>query len=259
MPNRVHLALIRAAIRWTGPFTGLRLAHDHEARDVFVVGFPKSGHTWVQYLFAGLAGLDTAQCADALVQELVPDLQSHLAYRRYMEPVVFKSHLLPRADYRRVIYLLRDGRDAMVSYFHHHNAIFPAVDFPTLIRRAPHLDARWHEHVEAWLANPHGAELLVVRYEELKRDPIAGLRRMADFAGLAATDDQIARAVAGAAFEKQKKREAEKGWEDKNWPKAHPFVRRGAVGSHRDEMPAEALALFEAEAGPTLRKLGYAT
>lgn len=239
--------------------TGLRLIDDTEPDDVFVVGFPKSGHTWVQYLLAGLVGsIDTTKCSDALVQEVVPDAQVRLAYRRYTQPMFFKTHELPRPSFRRVVYLLRDGRDAMVSYFHHHNALHPAVDFPTLVRRAPHLEARWHEHVEQWLGNPFGAQLITVRYEELKQSPVDGLKRIAEFAGVRATDEEIRQAVAGAAFEKQKKREAQQGWDDSKWPKEKSFVRRGAVGSFRDEMPAEALALFMAEAGPTLKKLGYA-
>ena len=36
-----------------------------------------------------------------------------------------------------------------------------------------------------------------------------------------------------------------------------PFVRRGRRGSFRDEMPPEVLDAFMAEAGPTLRELGY--
>jgi hypothetical protein len=37
-----------------------------------------------------------------------------------------------------------------------------------------------------------------------------------------------------------------------------PFMRRGEVGSHRDELPPEVLEVFERTAGPTLRRLGYA-
>jgi hypothetical protein len=258
MFNRARLAFARAALRVAQPMTGLRLIDDTEPNDVFVAGFPKSGHTWCQYLLAGLVGgLDVAHSSDALVQELVPDVQARLAYRRYTEPVFFKSHLLPRRDYRRVVYLLRDGRDAMVSYWHYHNARVAPIDFSTLVRSASHLEVRWHEHVEAWLANPFGAEMIVVRYEDLRREPAKELERIANFARIETTAEQLSRAIAAASFEKQQQREVKRGWEDTKWPKEKLFVRRGAVGSFRDEMPVEALALFTAEAGPTLTKLGY--
>ncbi|HTQ50192.1 MAG TPA: sulfotransferase domain-containing protein [Candidatus Acidoferrales bacterium] len=212
----------------------------------------------MQCLLAGLVGgVDAARCPDALVQEIVPDVHDHAGYRRYTRPVFFKSHHLPRPGYRRVVYLLRDGRDAMVSYFHHYNALFPAVDFATLVRTAPGLPSRWHEHVEAWLANPHQADLLVVKYEDLHGDPAAMLKKIAGFAGVQAADSDLARAVEAASFPNQQKREKTLGWEDPRWPKGRLFVRRGEIGSHRDEMPPEALGLFLAEAEPTLRKTGY--
>jgi hypothetical protein len=53
-----------------------------------------------------------------------------------------------------------------------------------------------------------------------------------------------------------RRKEIREGWEVQRWPK--PFVRRGMVGSFRDEMPAAALSYFLQEAGPTLAAHGYA-
>ena len=258
MFQRLRPALARAALRLTRRATGLTPIDEHRPGDIFVVGFPKSGNKWMQYLLAGLVGgIDTTRCPDGLVQELVPDAQDRAAYRRYTDPVFFKSHDLPRAGCRKVIYLLRDGRDAMVSYFHHYNALFGPMDFVTLVRTAPGLATRWHEHVEAWLANPHGASVHIARYEELRRDPVASLRQIAVFAGVPVDEAVLASAVAAASFENQQRREQALGWKDPNWPKDRAFVRRGEVGGFRNEMPPEAMALFLAEAGPTLRKTGY--
>jgi hypothetical protein len=258
MFHRFRPALTRAAIRLTQGATGLTPIDDHHPDDIFVVGFPKSGNTWMQYLLAGLVGgIDATRCPDALVQELVPDAQVRTSYRRYTEPVFFKSHDLPRPDYRRVIYLLRDGRDAMVSYFHHYNALSPPVDFVTLVRTVPGLPRHWHEHVEAWLANPYQASLHIVKYEDLRREPVATLREIARFAGVPAEEAILAAVVEAASFENQKRREQALGWKNASWPKDRPFVRRGEVGGFQKEMPPEALALFLAEAGPTLRKHGY--
>lgn len=258
MFRRFRPAFVRAAVRLTRQATGLTPINDHRVDDIFVVGFPKSGHTWVQYLLAGLlCGVDATRCSDALVQAIVPDIHANAGYRRYTQPMFFKSHHLPRPDYRRVIYLLRDGRDAMVSYFHFYNALFPAKDFPTLVRTTPDLPARWHEHVEAWLANPHGAELLVIKYEDSLRDATAQLRRICTFAHIEADDALLARTSEAASFANMRQREKHLGLRSPLWPKDKAFVRRGQAGSYRDEMPPEALALFLSEAEPTLRKMGY--
>jgi hypothetical protein len=255
---RFRHAFARVVVRLTQRATGLTPINDHRADDIFVVGFPKSGNTWVQYLLAGLlCGVDTTLCSDALLQEIVPDVHEYPSYRRCTQPMFFKSHHLPRPGYRRVIYLLRDGRDAMVSYFHHYNALFPGMDFATLVRTAPGLLSRWHEHVEAWLANPYGAELLVVKYEDLINDPVAQLRRICTFAGIEADESRLIHASEAASFANMKQHEKRLGWDHSTWPKDKSFVRRGTVGSYRDEMPPEVLALFQAEAGATLLKTGY--
>jgi hypothetical protein len=63
--------------------------------------------------------------------------------------------------------------------------------------------------------------------------------------------------VASASFETMKVREKTLGWDPPHWPADPAFVRRGAVGSFRDEMPAAALARFLEQAGPTLKRQGY--
>jgi hypothetical protein len=75
-------------------------------------------------MLAGLIfGIDVRFAPDSLVQDLIPDVYYKRFYRRHLTPTFFKTHDLPRPQSRRVIYLVRDGRDAMVSYFHHLTAI----------------------------------------------------------------------------------------------------------------------------------------
>jgi hypothetical protein len=102
----------------------LRLITDSDADDIFVAGYPRSGNTWMQYLLAGVIfGTDSRLTPDSLIQDLVPDVHYKRFYRRYRTPTFFKTHDLPQPRYRKVIYLVRDGRDAMVSYFHYLNAL----------------------------------------------------------------------------------------------------------------------------------------
>ncbi len=67
---------------------------------------------------------------DSVIQDLVPDVHSQPWYRRYSTPMFFKTHDLTRPEYRPVVYLVRDGRSVMVSYFHHLRALNErGVDF----------------------------------------------------------------------------------------------------------------------------------
>jgi hypothetical protein len=231
--------------------------------DVVVVGFPKSGNTWFQYLAAGaIHGVDTTLAPFTLVSHLVPDVHRRRYYRRFGTPMFFKSHRLPRPEYRRVVYLMRDGRDVMVSYLHHLRAVGGAddgVDLLTLVETGRGLQpCRWHEHVEAWLSNPFGADMITVRYEDLLADGVGELRRLCEFVGVDRDPSFLATVVDRAAFDTLRDRErSTAAHNNPRWPKDVPFFRRGEAGSYRDEMSQEALAAFMAQAGPTLREQGY--
>ena len=59
----------------------------------------------------------------------------------------------------------------MVSYFHHLTALGNPLDFFKLVATGEGLfPCRWHEHIDAWTANPHGAQMITISYEMLKRD-----------------------------------------------------------------------------------------
>src|SRR5580692_6727366 len=97
-------------------------------RDTFLVSFPRSGTTWISCIAAELMfgvsppSIQTVTCFvpdihDLPVRSGVPRAGSYLV----------KSHLplseqLPSSDYRRVIYLIRDPRDALLSYHRYFTA-----------------------------------------------------------------------------------------------------------------------------------------
>jgi hypothetical protein len=228
--------------------------------DVFVVGYPKSGNTWMQYLIAGaFCGVDLEIAPDALVQDLTPDVHFKKFYKPYYPLTFFKAHFLPRPDYRKVVYLLRDGRDVLVSYWHYLRGLCKQeIDFAEMVKTGDKFfPCKWHEHVDRWLANPHRAEIITVRYEDLKNDTAYELARIAEFAGLKRERAVLEAAARSASFDAMKRREASFPWENPQIPKNGQFVRRGQVGSNRDEMPADARAIFLREAGPTLTRTGY--
>src|SRR5260370_23572798 len=114
----------------------------------------------------------------------------------------------------------------------------------------------WHQHVEQWTANPQGADMLTIRYEDLKEDPVTALVRLCDFAGEPRDRSVLESVAERCSFAAMQAREQRQGWDNPDWPKDRPFVRRGIAGSYKDEMPRESLALFLAEAGETLRRVG---
>jgi hypothetical protein len=239
---------------------GLLAINETDPDDVFIVGYAKSGNTWFQNLVAGVVyGAAPEFCPNTVVQDLVPDVHYKRWYRRYGTPSFFKSHNLPTPDYRKVVYLLRDGRDVMVSYFRYLNAMDRSIDFMSLAgdgeSRFP--EYKWWEHVRAWRANPFGAEIITVRYEDLLADGVAQLHRFCEFVGVERSEEFLASIAAGASFSNMRRKELQLAWDNPKLPADKAFVRRGEKGSYKDEMPPEVLTAFLREAGDVLAECGY--
>jgi hypothetical protein len=227
--------------------------------DVFIVGYPKSGNTWFQDLVTMVIyGVPPSLSPPLLAQTLVPDVHSHPFFQRYATPMFFKSHHLPRPEYRRVVYLMRDGRDAMVSLYHHFCAFQDSVSLMEMVRDETQLHhGAWHKHVEAWLSNPYQAEMIVMKYEDLKQDPVTALENFCGFVGVERDRSLLELVARETVFEKMQCREMRLGEGDLEWPKDRLFRRRGIIGSYKDEMPADILAVFMDGAANTLKKCGY--
>jgi Sulfotransferase domain len=171
--------------------------------DIVIVGYPKSGITWLQNLIAGVVyGVDPRFAPIALVYELVPDLAYFKYYRRCATPMYFKSHDLRRPQYRRVVYLLRDGRDVMVSYRHYQRALFGVGDdFLNFVSpETEFYPCHWAHHVEAWMLNPYKAHMLVIKYEDLLSEPVTQLQRFCEFAGVSRETAHLAAIAKGTPF-----------------------------------------------------------
>jgi hypothetical protein len=233
-----------------------------EPDDVFIVGYPKSGNTWFQELIcATVYGMDPRLTPMLLASDVVPDVHFNQFYRRYAKQMYFKSHALPMPEYRRVIYLMRDGRDAMVSYYHYLKAIHKRdIDFGEFVKTGLSLiECKWHEHVEAWEKNPYKAELITIKYEDLLSEPVREMERFCAFAKVERFRADLEKAVDLCVFKNLRAKEDKMGPAvPSQWPSDKKFFRRGVAGSYKDEMPPAVLEQFMSDASPTLARYHYA-
>src|SRR3989304_1331426 len=89
--------------------SGLTAMGQFTDQDVFITSYPRSGNTWFRSLAVGVVyGIDTKVAPRILLQDLVPGTDFRPVYRRYAKACLFKTHDLPKPEYRRVVYLLRD-------------------------------------------------------------------------------------------------------------------------------------------------------
>lgn len=230
--------------------------------DIFIVGFPKSGNTWMQSLVSGLLyGINTEFLSDKLAQEIVPDVHAREYYKRFGQINFFKSHHLPKKNYKKVIYIVRDGRDALTSYFFFNKKLGHNFSLEEMVKYGKGIfPAKWHVHVKEWIKNPYNAEILFIKYEDLLEKPTEELLKICEFTGIERDINVIEKVIAGNTIE-QMKRKARKygGMGHVNWKdeKGEKFFRKGKSGDYKNYFTPELIDAFNAEAFEQLEKFHY--
>lgn len=229
------------------------------SKDIFLAGFPKSGNTWLQNIIAGLIlNMDTKNLSDILSQSLVPDIHSAKFYKRYYEPMFFKTHSLPQPSYKKVIHLIRDGRDALWSYYQMKIELGENITLEEMVTKDKGLfPCSWHEHTRTWLDNPYKSDILIIKYELLIISPLIELKKICDFIGLTRTEKELDRIMEGNSFSEMKKKELIFGGYNKNFNPNGNFLRKGIIGDFKEGFPPELLQKFEDLARNELVKLNY--
>lgn len=98
------------------------------------------------------------------------------------EKFFIKTHLAPMDD-SPAIYVVRDGRNALLSYYYFMQKYFPEAR-RSLFQLIAGYDyyGRWSAHYEAWRAR--GGVSLVLRYEDMLASPEEQIEKIADFIAL---------------------------------------------------------------------------
>ena len=242
----------------------LKSINEIQDQDIFIAAYPKSGNTWMQNLVACILLDSTSPLLNQnLVNEIIPDVHAKKYYKRIFNTMIFKTHALPQAQYKKVIHLVRDGRDVMVSY--HKMGVNRNLDYPyslkeMVIEGKGISPSKWHEHTREWINNPHKADILTVRYEDLHTQPVAVLQQICKFINVQMSDQRLKEIVDHNSIEKLRDRGSEFGMDNDHKWKNKPvtaFFRKGQVGSYQNEMDEELIRYFNEEAQDELRKFNY--
>ena len=141
------------------------------------------------------------------------------------------------------IYIVRNPLDVCVSYAHH-----VGIDYDQAIEamRAPmnqlsttetlafNVLGSWSDHVTSW-ADAEGLNRLVLRYEDMHRQPEKAFGKLVKFLGLPKNDERLRRAISFSSFKELSKQETKTGFIEKS-KKADKFFRKGKTGGWRDEL-----------------------
>jgi hypothetical protein len=224
------------AIKKVYPRFGLRDS------DILLASFPKSGNTWVRFIWANMVSLTELGGREIdfgyLNTELVAEYDSHSYGEVEFDclPRLVKTHRLydPRAyGENRSIYVVRHPGDVAISYFEYQKAKNgrggSGSDLKAFIRDPEYGVPAWCEHVRSWRSRAD----IVIKYEELKTDAVMVLERVLRRFGLVnRVDDAVVKhAVERSSFDKLKDVEEEKGRPKQDrFDSKYRFMRRGNTG-----------------------------
>jgi len=230
------------------------------SQDVFITSYPKSGNTWLRFMLAGLIAPPCLEIdfhnSNHFIPEVNQDAQQLEALRN---PRMMKSHAPYQAAYPRTIYVVRDGRDVYVSYYHHRlKHLGKGISFDTYLRETAHWPSRWSHHIKGWLdaADAEPGRVLVVGYEAMIANPEAELQRVANWIGLTADPGRLKVAVSNASAINMRRIEQEKGRPYKSVG-PEQFVRSAKPGDWIEWFGPSEKSWFKQHEGKGLIRLGY--
>lgn len=224
---------------------------------IWLASYPRSGSTFLRNVFYEVYGIASSTYHRETDYEIDP------AYESF--PVV-KTHLLPgqlMPDNTGIpsIYLVRDGRDCLVSLVHYRRQLQQdSVDFDFALREAIAAQkgsyfGGWGRHAREWLERAN----VVIRFEDLVADPLKCVESLSPYLDLS-----VARHERLPSFNDLRSKDfqygcgAEHGFtsqERAQWRKGK--FRRGVVGGWKDDLPHDLQVAFTARCGGELVRLGY--
>jgi len=228
--------------------------------DIFIVSYPKSGNTWVRFIIANLMTQCKQEISFRNIEQYVPNIHKSADNINVMPKGrrFIKSHYSLYDNYPKMIYIIRDGRDAMVSYYHYHLQRGFEGTFQQYLRSEQHkFFGKWSEHVTEALVHKEKYPdcVLIVRYEDLIEHPAREIRRIADFSAILYDNWLIDEVNRRCSFHYLKNNEAKYGGEtDKTAHKI--FFRKGQMQQWMDYYTDQDMNYFMQAEGIAMHKLG---
>jgi len=230
-----------------------------------IASYPRSGNTWFRFLLANIL------TGEASGFESINRAAPQMGLQAIGRPLLpgggrlIKTHEPWRREYGRAVYLVRDVRDVMLSYFTRGKALglMPGMTLDEFMPRflAGRFSAvgSWANHVRTWLESPLAASggVLVVRYEDMRADTRGGLEELLKFLGCAKDGFAIEKAIAANSLEQMRAEEDRSQYFPRGADGSGRFVREGAVEGWRQKLTPAQVALVNQYAGTELARMGY--
>jgi hypothetical protein len=218
---------------------------------VWLASYPRSGNTLLRIMLNRFFGVSTFSLydddddigADQDLAKLVGHRSHRMAGSDFVasarmgaDQFFIKTHGKP-VDTAKAIYLIRDGRAAIVSHYHYRRAIAKENVSLAQVVKGQVWGGGWSDNIDAWVFTGR-PNTLVIRFEDLISDEAGCLEKLADFL-------QLKIASSGRIDFSQLHAVAPR------------FFRKGSNTSNVSELEASCPGLFWQLHGQAMLRLGY--
>jgi hypothetical protein len=157
---------------------------------------------------------------------------------------IFNTHLkwnmLPKGDQAIFIYIYRNGRDVVHSFFQHlsnqadsgtYNGTFHEFLSDWLAGKIPY--GNWIQHIKDWLdaSQDPSNKILLLRYEDLKQDFSSQLKKISEHIGCCYSDEELTEIITPhCSFSFMKDHKTQYEPVSVTWKEGYDFIRKGVIG-----------------------------
>lgn len=248
-------------------------------RDVVVMVYVKSGTNWTmqiahQLLHHGEAEFDHIHDVVAW-----PEARNHFPMRHYAIPLedempwrsspegkrVIKTHLnweqIPYSPDARYISVIRDPKDVFVSsYFFIRNMMpLPSVAAWARLFQSDDFNTwgSWAINTAGYWAQRHRPNVLLLSFQEMKRDLPGTVRRIAEFLDVRASDEVLRRVSERSTFEYMKSIDHKfEVWNVIPWHQKTGMMRKGLQGGSSELLSRDQQLAMDEYFMAELKRLG---
>ncbi|KAM9341836.1 cytosolic sulfotransferase 3-like [Pholidichthys leucotaenia] len=198
--------------------------------DILIATYPKAGTTWVSYILDLLyfEKMWKERQATVPIYNRVPFLEmcppgfdsgKDLADKLPTSPRLIKTHFpvqfVPKSFWEqncKVVYVARNAKDNMVSYFHFNrmNKFHPEAgewsDFLQQFIDGQMVFGSWYDHVNGWWKKKETySNIHYMFFEDMVENTEREIDKLCNFLGLSPSAEEKARVIGGAQFDNMKK------------------------------------------------------